>query len=221
MKSALYLIPVLAVTVFFLIRAEFRKAQRHIYVLKPVSTLLVIVIALISLGEAQMNPTYTTGVLIGLALSLGGDVALMFQSNRKAFMIGLVLFLLAHVAYAIMFVLLDPVHTGDWLPALVMLVIGASFYVLIRDGLGTMRIPVIVYIVIISVMVILAVSTFVGSAFATTQAWIVTVGAILFYISDVILAANRFWKSFKYHRISLAFYYAGQCLIALVASYFA
>ena len=41
MKPALYLIPVLVATVFFLIRAEFRKTQRQIYVLKPISTLLV------------------------------------------------------------------------------------------------------------------------------------------------------------------------------------
>ena len=91
---------------------------------------------------------------------------------------------------------------------------------LIRHGLGSMKIPVIVYIVIISVMVVLAVSTFTGSAFTTGQAWLIFIGASLFYISDVILAANRFWKSFKYHRISLAFYYAGQCLIALAASHF-
>ena len=221
MKLVLYLVPILAVTVFFLIRAEFRKTQRQIYVLKPISTLFVIAVALLSFGQTPMNLTYTVGVLVGLVLSLGGDVALMFQSNRKAFMVGLVLFLLAHVTYAITFALLDPAHAGDWFPALVMFLIGASFYVLIHDGLGTMRGPVIVYIVIISVMVVLAISTFTGSALTPRQAWLVSLGAILFYISDVILAANRFWKPFKYHRISLTFYYAGQCLIALAASYFA
>ena len=45
-------------------------------------------------------------------------------------------------------------------------------------------------------------------------------GAVLFYISDVILAANRFWRSLRYDRISLAFYYGGQLLLALSASYF-
>jgi len=83
-----------------------------------------------------------------------------------------------------------------------------------------MKVPVIVYIVVISVMVNQAFSTFSGSAFTRGQAWMIAIGAILFYISDVILAANRFWKSFQYHRISLAFYYAGQFLIALAASYF-
>lgn len=220
MKMALYLLPVLAITVFFLIRAEFRKAQRQIYVLKPLATLLVIAVALLSFREAQVNLTYTVGVLVGLALSFGGDIALMFQTNRKAFMTGLVLFLLAHVAYAITFTVLDRLHTTDWLTALVLLLIGAAFFFLIRGGLGKMKIPVIVYLVVISVMVNQALSAFTGSAFNLRQAWMIAIGAVLFYISDVILAANRFWKPFQYNRISLAFYYAGQYLIALAASYF-
>jgi uncharacterized membrane protein YhhN len=220
MKLALYLVPVLVVMVFFLIRAEFRKAQREIYTLKPLATLLVIAMAALSFAQAKVNLTYTLGVLVGLVLSLRGDIALMFQTNRKAFMTGLVLFLLAHVAYATTFTLLDSLHTTDWLTALALLIIGGGFFFLIRGGLGTMKIPVIVYIVIISVMVNQALSTFTGSMFSLRQAWMVSVGAVLFYISDVILAANRFWKPFEYNRISLVFYYAGQCLIALAASYF-
>jgi hypothetical protein len=46
-------------------------------------------------------------------------------------------------------------------------------------------------------------------------------GALLFYISDIMLAANRFWKPWRYNRISLAFYYGGQLLIALAAGCFA
>ena len=45
-------------------------------------------------------------------------------------------------------------------------------------------------------------------------------GALLFYLSDALLAANRFWKPWRYRRIGLAPYYAGQFLIALAASYF-
>jgi uncharacterized membrane protein YhhN len=220
MKSALYLLPVLAALVFFLIRAEFRKAQRQIYVLKPLSTLLVIVIAALSFAEAKVNLTYTLGVLVGLALSLRGDIALMFQTNRKAFIMGLVFFLLAHVAYAITFTLLGGVQAIVWFAALVLAVLGIGLYALFRSGLGTMKVPVIVYIVVISVMVNQAVATFNSSVFSVTQAWMITLGAVLFYISDVILAANRFWKPFQYNRISLAFYYAGQFLIALAASYF-
>ncbi len=220
MKTALYVLPVLVVTVFFLIRAEFRKTQRQIYVIKPLATLLVIAVALLSFREARVNLTYTVGVLIGLALSFGGDIALMFQANRKAFMIGLVLFLLAHVAYAVTFTLLSSLQAILWLAALALAALGVGIYALFRSGLGTMKVPVIVYIVVISVMVNQAAAAFNSSAFSVAQAWKITIGAVLFYISDVILAANRFWKPFQYNRISLAFYYAGQFLIALAASYF-
>lgn len=220
MKSTLYLVPVLAMTVFFLIRAEFRKAQRQIYVLKPLATLLVIAVAVLSFREAQVNLTYTVGVLIGLALSFGGDIALMLQANRKAFMIGLVLFLLAHVAYAVTFALVTGLDAIVWPATLVLLALGVGIYRLFYSGLGAMKVPVIVYIFVISVMVNQAVATFNSSAFSTAQAWMIAIGAVLFYISDVILAANRFWKPFQHNRISLVFYYAGQFLIALAASYF-
>ena len=72
----------------------------------------------------------------------------------------------------------------------------------------------------ISAMVNRAGSTLVSPVFEVSQALMISIGAMLFYTSDVILAANRFWKSWKYNRISLAFYYGGQLLIALAASYF-
>jgi uncharacterized membrane protein YhhN len=159
-------------------------------------------------------------VLIGLLFSFGGDIALMFQDNRKAFTLGLGLFLLAHIAYTVVFIMLGRFTSWDLLSGVILLAAALSFYRLLAPNLGSMKVPVIAYIVIISLMVSRALSTFASPAFSITQAWMIAGGAILFYISDVILAANRFWKPWKYQRISLAFYYAGQFLIALAASFF-
>ena len=221
MKPALYPIPVLVVTVAFLIRAEILGRQRQIYVLKPISTLLVIAVALLSSVEPVQNLTYTVGVIIGLLLSFGGDIALMFQEHRKAFIIGLALFLLGHIAYTVIFTLLGEFSTWDLLSAGMLVAVGVSFYLLIRSNLGAMQVPVIAYIVVISVMVNRAGSTLASPVFGVGQALMVLIGAVLFYISDVILAASRFWKLWEYNRISLGFYYGGQLLIALAASYFA
>ncbi len=220
MKSALYLVPPLIVTVFFLIRAEFANQKRQIYVIKPLCTLLVVAMALLSFIEPTRNSLYSWGVLFGLLLSLGGDVALMFQENPRYFRLGLVLFLLAHVVYAVVLGLLGRFSTRDILSTAVLVLAGAGFYLLMKPNLGKMRLPVLAYVVVISVMVSRAVSTLASPVFGHAQAWMVTVGAVLFYISDVILAAARFWKPWPYHRISLAFYYGGQMLIALAASYF-
>ncbi len=83
-----------------------------------------------------------------------------------------------------------------------------------------MRGPVIGYILIISVMVSRALGTLVSPAFTAPQSLMVATGAVLFYASDLILAANRFWRSWRYNRISLAFYFSGQLLVALAGNYF-
>jgi uncharacterized membrane protein YhhN len=220
MKTALYVTPALAVTVFLLVRAEILKIKRQIYLFKPISTLLVITVALLSFLEPTQNPTYSVGVLLGLLLSFGGDLALMFQENRKAFMLGLALFLLAHVAYTVVLTLLGRFSGWDALSTVVLLAAGVSFYWLIQPNLGTMRVPVMVYILVISAMVSRAASTLASPLFSGTQATLIVVGAVLFYLSDLILAAARFWRPWTYNRVSLAFYYGGQTLIALAASYF-
>ena len=220
MRPALFPIPVLIVTVVLLIRAAILGKQWQIYIFKPVSTLLVIAVALLSLLEPGQNNTYMAGVTTGLLLSLGGDIALMFQEKRRAFIIGLGLFLLAHIAYTVAFTLLGVFSARDFLSAGILLGVGVGFYLLIRPNLGTMQGPVIAYMVVISVMVNRAGSALMSPVYGAGQAFMILTGAILFYISDMILAANRFWKSWKYNRISLAFYYSGQLLIALAAGYF-
>jgi uncharacterized membrane protein YhhN len=219
-KTAMYLVPVLAVTVFFLIRAEFLEKRRQIYVIKPLSTLLVIAVAAVSFLEPTRNLTYTIGVLGGLLFSLGGDIALMSQENRRAFTLGLALFLVAHIVYVVIFTLLGRFSGWDILSTVVLLIAALGFYGLIQPNLGVMKGPVIGYILIISVMVSRALSVLVSPVFSGGQALMIAVGAVLFYFSDAILAASRFWRPWRYHRVSLAFYYSGQLLIALAASYF-
>ncbi len=219
MKPAIYPAFFLVATVTLLIQAELRGNKRRIYFFKPLSTLLVIICALLSFLAPVHNTTYSVGVLIGLLLSLAGDVLLMFTSE-KFFLMGLVSFLSAHVVYTVVFTLLNGFYSADVLSALVLLALMVILYQPVKPQLGKMKWPVIAYALVISVMVNRAFSTLWGTAFNTSQAWMVVGGAILFFISDIMLAANRFWKPWKYNRFSLAFYYAGQFLLALSCSYF-
>lgn len=212
-------IPFLAVTVTLLVRAAFRLDQRQVYFFKPLSTLLVIGVALLSLLTPQAQPSFTLWITLGLILSLGGDVALMFKSNR-AFLIGLVLFLLAHIVYSVAFTVPNGFHPGDLVTGAVLLVLAVGIYLYLKPGLGAMRGPVIVYILVVCFMVNRAASTFFGDVFSTTQAWLMTLGATLFWLSDLALAVNRFRHPFKAERLSLFLYYGGQLLIALSPSHF-
>jgi len=212
-------IPILLVTVPLLVRAALRGDQAQVWVLKPLSTVLVIAVALLSLLAPGARPAFTLWVALGLVLSLGGDVALILESNR-AFLVGLVLFLLAHVAYSVAFTAPNGFHAADIISGAVLLVVAAAIYLYLRPGLGSMQGPVILYMLIIFFMVNRALSAFFGTAFTTTQAWLLSMGAILFMLSDLVLAVNRFRRPMEKHRLSLFAYYLGQLLIALSPAYF-
>jgi uncharacterized membrane protein YhhN len=214
------LIPLLFVSVGLLLRAEAHSQQVRIYTYKPLSTFLVILVAGLSLRLPTARTGYTIGILAGLALSLGGDVVLMFSSSR-AFRTGLILFALAHIAYGVTLSLLVGFRRADWISAAILLALGTAVYFYLAPGLGEMKGPVIAYMLLISFMVHRAISAFWSDAFSPAQAWMLAVGAVLFWISDLILAIVRFRRPFRHHRLSLVAYYAGQLLIALSASFFA
>lgn len=218
----IYYIVIALLTLFvtLLIRAGFAGNQKQVYVFKPLSTTLVIIVAALSCFVADnYNLSYTLAIILGLLFSFGGDVALMFKSKR-AFMIGLILFLIAHVIYSIVFTVYSGFVEGDLISALILILLAIIIYFYLYPGLEEMKIPVLIYIFVISFMMNRAISTFSGEFFNNTQAVLISIGAGLFFISDLILAINKFKKPFKYHRISLAFYYSGQLLIALSTGFF-
>ena len=130
------------------------------------------------------------------------------------------LFLLAHVVYSIAFTVPNGFHTSDIITGAVLLGVGVAIYLYLRPGLGSMKGPVILYTVIICFMVNRAISTFFGDAFTTTQAWLMSFGAVSFMLSDIVLAVNRFRQPIEAERLSLFAYYLGQLLIALSPAYF-
>jgi uncharacterized membrane protein YhhN len=218
--SHLLPIPFLVVTVTLLVLARLQAKRRLEYLTKPTSTLLVILVALLSLLRPMAQPPYTLLIVLGLVLSLGGDVALMLRSSRM-FMIGLVLFLLAHIVYAVTFAVWNGFYPADLVSGLILLLLAAATFLYLRPGLGKMQGPVLLYILVISFMVNRALSTFFGAAFSPAQAWLISLGAILFWLSDLLLAVNRFRRPFRLEPCGLFLYYGGQLLLALSAAYFA
>ena len=211
-------IPALLPTVALLIWAEIRGRRKLVYVIKPAATLMVIlVVAIPWWNSPAAEPVYCGWILAGLVLSLAGDVALMFTTS-KAFLAGTVAFLLAHLAYIAAFSTLGNYHPADLLTAGALLVAAVVFYRAWSPKLGVMKVPVALYILVICLMVNRALSVGFNDV-RSTQAWLIVVGALSFWVSDLMLGINRFGRPFRWHRFSLAFYYAGQLLIALSASY--
>jgi uncharacterized membrane protein YhhN len=100
------------------------------------------------------------------------------------------------------------------------LVLAVAVFLYLRPGLNGMQGPVLFYMVAICFMVNRAISTFFGNTFTLTQAWLLSVGATLFWLSDLVLAVNRWRRPFRANRFGLFLYYGGQLLIALSPIYF-
>ncbi len=208
-------VSILIITVIFLIRAEIRKTRKQIYILKPLATALILFLVIYAwCAGLNVSAFYSLWILVALVFSLGGDIALMFQERPREFRLGLVLFLMANLIYAVTFSSFGDWNTAPWYVLIIIGFLAASAYVYLYPGLGSMRGSVLVYIFVISYMLNRAIATNFGEFFNRGQACLISGGAGLFYISDLILAVHRFRRSFSYNRISLAFYYAGQLMIA-------
>ncbi len=153
-------------------------------------------------------------ILVGLVLSLCGDLSLTGLSQR-AFTLGLASFLLAHLAYIVAFSVSGLNH--KWMLFAAVPVIAAA--VLVAAWLAPytppeLAAPVRAYTIVISIMVISAVGS--KGAGGPTLALF---GALLFYVSDLSVAAQRLVEmDFPTYVLGLPLYYAGQLCLALSAS---
>ena len=125
---------------------------------------------------------------------------------------GLIAFLFAHLCYITAFISeINAVHW--WLP-IPFIIIGLVFVYFIFPRLGTQKIPVIIYVVIILAMGWLASELWAQVPQIGTL--MIFIGAILFIVSDLLLAINRFQGSFKsYKALNLTTYFTAQLLIAI------
>jgi uncharacterized membrane protein YhhN len=182
-----------------------------VYIFKPLATALIIVLALA--GSHVAGARYERFILAGLACSLVGDVLMMLK--KKRFLGGLAAFLAAHVFYILAFSsrLRGPLSLGLLIPFVLYLGFMAG---MLGTRLGRMRIPVILYMVVIMAMAVLAAERYHQTAEA--GALCALLGSILFVASDSFLAANRFVRPFRWAQVGiLGTYFAAQVLIALSA----
>jgi uncharacterized membrane protein YhhN len=183
--------------------------RRLHFVTKPLTTGLIIAVA--AVAAAPVPAVYKTLVLAGLVFSLLGDVALMFPD--KWFTAGLVFFLAAQVFYILAFKPLPgrPVAPATFLP---FVLFGLLMFFLLAPRLGPMKLPVFVYIAAITMMAGFAAARFIDRG--GTKPLLAFVGAVLFLISDSVLAYDRFARKVPGARvIILGTYFPAQLLIAL------
>jgi uncharacterized membrane protein YhhN len=155
-------------------------------------------------------------ILAGLLFSWAGDVLLEVPKEyADLFVPGLACFLFAHVMYLLVFFLTPGENfifrKGSFLLLPVFLYGAGLIYYLFKD-LGDMRIPVIVYAIVILIMLAGAINR--KKKVSTTSYLLVLAGAILFVLSDSAIAINKFGHSFTGSSIVvMATYLTAQYLI--------
>lgn len=198
-----------------LLFAEKKESLPGILLTKPLLSGLFIATALLLPHAA--GPYYSL-ILAGLVLCFAGDVCLAFFFNRKVFTAGLAFFLAGHVLYVLAFFITAGVTTGTGVSLAGISVVSLFVFTRLRPHLGSMRGPVIAYLVIISLMVVGAASLAFLQDFSLHARALIMAGALLFYVSDLFVARHRFVKKDITNRyLGLPLYYAAQFMLAFSA----
>ena len=157
------------------------------------------------------------GVLAAIGLSLVGDEALAVNDlvgEAQWFVLGLGAFLLAHVAYVGLFAVVE--RRWRWAWAVPFVLWGGGMFRWLQDGMGALRGPVAVYIVVICVMMWRAVAVPDRVSLGSLWASRLGVGALLFGLSDSLIAVNTFGTTLPGADVAILLtYWAGQYLIVV------
>lgn len=183
-----------------LIVGSFETLQSYRYFTKP--TILISLIVFFAVQGSSLSTKVKFLTIAGLFFSLVGDVALLFDSKAELFfLIGLLGFLIAHFAYIFLFQIHKNKEIKVGLFSLVIILVAGSIFVYLLPNLDGLVVPVIIYIAAISTMVVMAYSRK-GSVNSASYK-LVLVGAILFLISDALLAINKFSQPIPLSHISV------------------
>lgn len=170
------------------------------------------VMAVLALVGADGRPRRLLGA--GLALSVLGDALLEWSDDL--FIPGLLAFLTAHLLYIAGLATQWP----GWAPlrGLPGLVFACAVFALLLPGLGPLTIPVGVYCLVIAAMLWRATLGFGRPGVDPTLARLAAAGALLFVVSDAILAVDKFATPLPLARLlNMSSYWGGQALLCAAA----
>ena len=163
---------------------------------------LLIVMVLKERRQLQ-NRTFIT-LLFALSFSALGDVLLALDIGQL-FIGGLAAFFISHIFYIITML---PIKNWRLDVLLLYLFLAIIVFCLFYPNLNDMLIPVIFYMLVLSIMASLTWMTDKSNGF-------LVLGGAVFVISDSILALNRFYMPFSYADIAImcSYYLAQFCLV--------
>lgn len=167
-----------------------------------------------AIRAGALRSAYGRIILSGLALSWFGDMFLIGK-EQVYFLLGLCAFLLAHIAYIVAFVVQGV--NGRWILSAALPVAAAAVAVsvwLTPHLQPELVIPVRIYTIVISLMLVAAIGTRGRGA-----TFLIVAGGLMFFLSDLSVAALRIVQTaFPTYAWGLPLYYAGQLCLAVSVS---
>ncbi|MDZ4071480.1 MAG: lysoplasmalogenase [Sediminibacterium sp.] len=133
--------------------------------------------------------------LIALLFSWIGDI-LLLGDDPSFFLSGMIAFVMTHVCYSFTFLKIKQVTPKDRsyfvFPLLGLLLFSLFVFFYLKDDLGSYLLPILLYMIFISLMASLAIHTRANVKIQTLSLYTFIPGALLFVLSDALLAVNMF-----------------------------
>ncbi len=167
------------------------------FITKPLLMPLLAIYLLLQTNSATSS--LKAWIFLALFFSWVGDILLLFdERGPNFFLFGLSAFLVSQVCYIVFFhnIRMREYIRGNALLLLLVIVYYSILISVLSPYLGNMKLPVRIYGVVLSFMVMLAMHTMLGKN-KKAALWMM-LGAILFVTSDSLLAFNKFFSSFDY-----------------------
>lgn len=211
-RSRILVVIGLAAALLYLAASRMDDAYWLRLVAKPIPVLMMA----LWVSGLRVKGRYQLAIVIGLLLSALGDILLEF--SEATFLLGLAAFLSGHVAYIVAFLQdtrkLHPFYGA----AAYAYGFFAAVFLMATGDVGGMLGPVYLYILVITTMLWRAACRLDAPSATRFSAWAGLAGAILFVISDSILAFRLFGTPIQLGGAAvMVTYWLGQSGIALSA----
>ena len=159
-------------------------------------------------------------LLTALTLSWIGDIILLFADKGELYFIGgLIAFLFSHIFYIVLFnkqlkIYLKKSKIIYWIGITIIIIYLIGMMVLLMPYLGNLLLPVFVYAMTISIMLLFALKGFMNWHKPANS--YILIGAIIFVASDSILAFDKFYAPIQYSSFFIMItYLTAQYLIVM------
>jgi uncharacterized membrane protein YhhN len=198
----------------FYMNARVRGDLRRVIIFQPAAVILSWLIAAASLLRPDANVTFSVVVLVGMGIAIVGDFLNLDMENPAVVLRGLFIAVVAYSTYGIGVTVIDGFHRQDLIVGAALLVFTVLLMRHLWPDLGEMRVPGLIYGLVLPFAFWRAVSTFFGTELSPLQSLFFSLGTLSLYFGDIEFAIHTYKRrrSILYGPV---LYAGGQLAIAL------